>query len=224
LPCFSNGSKRLDDPAALGYTHASGPGLLDELFYDLSQHVESISSASVMRLRRALIRAFDGDSSSENGNSSLVPLQATKEDEDPHRLLADRVIVDPSTGFCARSGVTLRQIGLDQRQKKQMMERLLMNVRSPHKVKLMKAFCDWLSNRKAPPYTVIIGTLVVSSSDFALVCGAVSLSSDHLYSDGANVAYYMQNFERGCFNMHQIHFVVTALEGIGENPLGMFCY
>lgn len=189
----------------------------------MSQHVESISSASVMRLRRALIRGFNGDSSGETRNSYLVLLQATKEAEDPHKLLADRVTVDPSTDFCARSGVTLRQIGLDQRQKKQMTERLLSSVHSPHKVKHMKVFSDWLSNRNDPPYTVIIGALAVSLSNFALVCRAVSLSSGHLYSDGANVAYYMQNFDRGCFNVHQIHFVVTALEGIGENPLGMCC-
>jgi hypothetical protein len=171
LLCFSNGSRHLDDPSALGYTHASGPGLLDDLFYDMSQHVESISSASVMRLRRALIRGFNVNCSVESRNSSLVPLQAAKEGEDPRKLLADRVSVDPSTGFCARSGVTLRQIGLDRKQKKQMTERLLKNVHSPHKVKIMKEFCDWLSARKGPPYTVIVGTLAVLSTDLACVCG-----------------------------------------------------
>ena len=37
--------------------------------------------------------------------------------------------------------------------------------------------------------------------------------------DGPNVAYYMQNFEQGIFNYHQIQFVVEALERMGENVL-----
>jgi hypothetical protein len=37
--------------------------------------------------------------------------------------------------------------------------------------------------------------------------------------DGPNVAYYMQNFEQGTFNFHQIKFVVDALENMGENVL-----
>lgn len=41
-----------------------------------------------------------------------------------------------------------------------------------------------------------------------------------LAKDGPNVAYYMQNFDKGKFNFHQIEFVVTALEKIGERPLG----
>ena len=37
--------------------------------------------------------------------------------------------------------------------------------------------------------------------------------------DGANIAYYMQNFEGGTFNFHQIKFMVEALEKMNENPL-----
>ena len=36
--------------------------------------------------------------------------------------------------------------------------------------------------------------------------------------DGANIAYYMQNFEGGLFNIHQIAFMVEALEKMNENP------
>jgi hypothetical protein len=45
------------------------------------------------------------------------------------------------------------------------------------------------------------------------------LTSFILNSDGPNVAYYMQNFEEGIFNYHQIKFVVDALEEMGENVL-----
>jgi len=37
--------------------------------------------------------------------------------------------------------------------------------------------------------------------------------------DGPNIAYYMQNFEQGKFNVYQIEFVVNALESMGETPL-----
>lgn len=40
-----------------------------------------------------------------------------------------------------------------------------------------------------------------------------------LSSDGANVAYYMQNFDKGRFNYHQLQFVIDALESMNENPL-----
>lgn len=39
------------------------------------------------------------------------------------------------------------------------------------------------------------------------------------YTDGANVAYYGQNFEEGKFNYHQIQFLVDALESKNENVL-----
>lgn len=38
--------------------------------------------------------------------------------------------------------------------------------------------------------------------------------------DGANVAYYMQNFDKGKFSFSQIDFVVTAMEKNDLNPLG----
>jgi len=49
------------------------------------------------------------------------------------------------------------------------------------------------SNREGEPFTAII--------------------------DGANVAYYMQNFQGGSFNYYQIQFMVEALEKMKENPL-----
>jgi len=37
--------------------------------------------------------------------------------------------------------------------------------------------------------------------------------------DGANVAYFGQNFEQGKFNYYQIQFLIDALESKGEHPL-----
>jgi hypothetical protein len=49
------------------------------------------------------------------------------------------------------------------------------------------------STRSGKPYTVIV--------------------------DGANVGYYLQNFESGKFNFHQIQFMVDTLERMNEHPL-----
>lgn len=39
------------------------------------------------------------------------------------------------------------------------------------------------------------------------------------FIDGANIGYYMQNFEHGKFNIYQVEFMVNALENMGENAL-----
>lgn len=42
--------------------------------------------------------------------------------------------------------------------------------------------------------------------------------------DGANIAYYMQNFDQGKFNVYQIAFIHEALERMGENTLVVMPY
>lgn len=59
-------------------------------------------------------------------------------------------------------------------------------------------FIPIVSNREGKPFTAIV--------------------------DGANVAYYMQNFEGGSFNYHQIQFMVETLEKMNENPLVIIPY
>ena len=39
------------------------------------------------------------------------------------------------------------------------------------------------------------------------------------HKDGPNIGYYMQNFDKGEFNFHQIQFVVDTLESMGERVL-----
>jgi hypothetical protein len=57
--------------------------------------------------------------------------------------------------------------------------------------------CDY-STRKGEPFTAIL--------------------------DGANIAYYMQNFDQGKFNVYQIAFIQNALERMGENTLVVMPY
>lgn len=42
--------------------------------------------------------------------------------------------------------------------------------------------------------------------------------------DGANIAYYMQNFDQGKFNVYQIAFIQEALEKMDENTLVIMPY
>jgi hypothetical protein len=39
------------------------------------------------------------------------------------------------------------------------------------------------------------------------------------FIDGPNVGYFMQNFDQGKFNIHQVNFMLNALEKMGENVL-----
>jgi hypothetical protein len=55
------------------------------------------------------------------------------------------------------------------------------------------AFFFYNSSRQGKPFTVIV--------------------------DGANVAYYMQNFDYGKFNWFQVQFMVKELIQLNENPL-----
>lgn len=183
---------------------ASGPALLDQLAGEMSDYVSTISSASAKRLQKAFRRGFEGHGPADGDViSALAPLRPLEAEEVPERvLIADRVTVEASTGFCSSSNVSLRLIGLDSRQKNEMKDSLVKLVRSRYgrqqnkgnrQAEALVSFWVAMRNRTGRPFTVII--------------------------DGANVAYYMQNFDRGKFNFHQIEFAVTALEGIGEHPL-----
>ncbi len=66
-------------------------------------------------------------------------------------------------------------------------------------------------------------------------CGFASLWNTLSYStrkgkpftaivDGANIAYYMQNFQGGSFNFYQLQFMVEALEKMNEKPLVILPY
>ncbi|CAB9509235.1 expressed unknown protein [Seminavis robusta] len=189
----SDGSKRLKNTES--YSHPGGPDLFEEIVSDMALYVDSLSSASAMRLRKAFVRACHGhdEKSEELHNTSLVPLAPTFEPAEANTLIADRVTIDPSTGLCIRSGARLRQIVLNKSQKTQLKDSLLKRMGSKRAIEAMSSFCDWLSTREGRPFTVIV--------------------------DAANICYFMQNFDGGKFNFHQIRFVVKALEEIGESPL-----
>jgi len=94
------------------------------------------------------------------------------------------------------------------------------------------AFNSHHSQREGKPFTAIVGKL--NCPDYLLVpyllsCQPFGKSSKgltrfSLLTDGANVAYYMQNFDQGSFNFYQLQFIVDALEKTNENPLVILPY
>lgn len=133
---------------------ASGPRLFDHLAQEMSEYVYSITSASAKRLQRALKRGFEKQASSESDvTSSLAPLRPLRGEKIlPQFLIADRVSVEASTGFCVCSNTTLRLIGLEQYQKEEMKNSLIEMAkasrrdikRENHQEKSLLSFWDWM--------------------------------------------------------------------------------
>lgn len=192
---FCHGAEPIRDIAQLGYSNVSGPGLFDELACEMSLYAGTVSSASAKRLQKAFQRGFGspGESEHEFDVAALALLNPLSERVSDNALVADRVSIDPETGYCLATNAFLRLLELESHQKRRMKKGLLKLVGRGKHTEAMKSFWHWLSIRTGPPFTAIV--------------------------DGANVAYYMQNFDRGRFNFSQIQFVIEALQDSGENPL-----
>lgn len=180
--------------------------MLNILISDLAEQTIEISSASAKRLYNAFQRGFQGNDPKMNLKHLhlLESLQMNNELAEPDELIVSRVRLDEFTGKCPRSGAQLRLINLDPTQKRSFQKALLYLVSSSYQERHRNAtktdvaeklnrFGEWLQTRNGKPFTAII--------------------------DGPNIAYYMQNFQQGTFNFHQIKFVVDALENMGENVL-----
>ena len=114
----------------------------------MSEYVYSISSASAKRLQKAFKRGFEETGSSDGDNiSSLAPLKPLKDEKVPEQvLIADRVTVESSTGFCTCSNASLRLIGLEPHQKEEMKDSIVNIVRQRRNrdVKALLSFWDWM--------------------------------------------------------------------------------
>jgi hypothetical protein len=207
---FRTSAPAIDVVTSLGYNAASGPGLLDELVTEMKEDIIEISSATARRLFNAFAEGFP-DSGLER-LTSLAPLQMNGEAVDKEdQIVADLVPIDPYTGKCSRTGITLRLEQLSESQAASLKDGVMQLAKdrqnqfiddlSKHKQVdrrgeaeyRLYSFFRWLDRREGDPFTVVI--------------------------DGPNVAYYMQNFESGRFSYHQIQFVIDSLEKMGERPL-----
>lgn len=186
-----------------------------------------ISSSSARRLSNALAVGFKNASQlgADGGNFNdvvsnlkeahpLTPMPLTRQPAPANEVVACRVRLNRSTGVCEVTGSQQRLILLEPDQRKQLHDDLIelsrtqytnytqgMAAYDKHAAKdskdkaaeQLQLFSNWLNTREGDPFTAIV--------------------------DGANVGYYMQSFDKGRFNYHQIKFMVDTLEAKGENPL-----
>jgi hypothetical protein len=207
--CFRAGAEPIASALELGYKNAAGPKLFDELVQEMATAIFEIPESATKRLYNALGVGVPNAGLNEEGLASLNLVQDKASDEE---LFASRVYINPATGLCPRSGVKLRLIHLQEKEKRSLVEKVLklavsVQGRFEEAGKFSNRrrsdehlvnFCSWLDQRQGRPFTIFV--------------------------DGANVGYYHQNFEDGRFCYHQLKFVVDELERQGENPLIVLPY
>ena len=199
---------------ALGYKHSHGPGLFDELASEMADDALEISSSSAPRLYNSLAIGFQSESSSNGDVVSnlkevhpLMSMQLSSAPAKNNEVVACRVSLDRSRGLCEVTNAQEGLMILEPDERVQLHDDLL-NLSTEQFAKFagkraddslnrareqLQQFSNWLDKRVGDPFTAII--------------------------DGANVGYYMQSFDKGRFNYHQIKFMVDTLEERGENAL-----
>ena len=110
----------------LVHIHPSGPQLFDELMKEMSDDVLEISSASARRLYNSIAEGMEGyNNTTLKPILSLAGLVPDNSEAMSNELIASRVAVGETTGFCPRSGVKLQLIKLEKDQRKQLHNSLI---------------------------------------------------------------------------------------------------
>ena len=176
----------------------------------MADDVLDITSVSAKRLYNAFVKS--SSDLMQTGAVEIEPmsmLQTNNNSANDHELIVSRSTVDATSAHCLRSNVTLRLLKLDQPQKERLHQGLLevakeafMDFNKARKVTkkdsqraadCLQQFSEWMNKREGKPFTAVI--------------------------DGANTAYFGQNFHEGRFNFYQIEFLVKALESMNEHAL-----
>ncbi|GAX09314.1 hypothetical protein FisN_32Hh010 [Fistulifera solaris] len=194
-----------------------------ELFHSIVQDMADDPNGmelplnAAIRLRNAFAEYYPDDLTR---TSALQPLRLMTAESSPastpHTVIAERVQIDSTTGICPVTQVQLRLLRLTSDQRKELRMRMLdlaqdnQRQYTPNESvssvtpeqnskgnKIDKSplldFMTFLQERSGPPFTIIV--------------------------DGANVGYYMQNFQQGRFSFHQIQWMVDDLQHRGEHAL-----
>ena len=179
----------------------------------MSNDVLEINSSSARRLYNAFykISSQSNITSTLKELPSLIELPIENTTCSKNELVVSRVPIDSNSAQCPRTNAKLRLILLSMEDKRNFYDKLLtmsqeqyfaftstISKNKPKKEndeasKKLTEFANWLDTREGKPFTAII--------------------------DGANAAYFGQNFDSGRFNYHQIMFLVHTLEKMNENPL-----
>ncbi len=205
---FCRDSPSIEGISDLGLHNESGPELFDELVSEMADDVLEISSASASRLHNALAIGFkDRPENKLKEMHPLASMPVSRQPAESNEVVACRIKLDRSSGICPVTEAQQRLLVLEPSQRRQLHEDLLSLSReqfskfagkrddeTPERAaEELQKFSDWLDDRDGEPFTAIL--------------------------DGANIGYYMQSFDKGRFNYHQIQFMVDTLEERGENVL-----
>jgi pentatricopeptide repeat protein len=204
--------------ASKGY-YAREPELFHSIVQDMADDPNGMDLPinAAIRLRNAFAEYYS-DNLSRTSALQPLPLMtaASSPASTPHTIIAERVQIDSTTGKCPVTQVQLRLLRLTSEQRQELRMRMLnlaqdnqrqyTPIESPasstpeqnSKGKKIDNsplldFMTFLQERSGPPFTIIV--------------------------DGANVGYYMQNFQQGRFSFHQIQWMVDDLQRRGEHAL-----
>lgn len=124
---FNANSEPMEGAKEVGYKHECGPNFFDELITQMSEDVLEISGASARRLYNALADGMQHQKFTNQIKSihSLAGVVQENDKAGPNDLIASRVAVGKSTGQCPRSGIKLRLITLERKQRQQLHHSLL---------------------------------------------------------------------------------------------------
>jgi hypothetical protein len=147
---FRSDAPAIEGCLELGFDPPSGPALLDQLVSALAEDMLEITPGLAKRLHSAISTAFKD---TEHGNSlqilhPLAMLQVDNRLALPEDVIASRVAIDPFTGTCPKTGVTLRLITLNDNERQRLKNGLLKLCTSESK-KFQK---DMQRGRPAPNY------------------------------------------------------------------------
>ena len=210
---FASDSNCILGAEELGYSESCGQALLNALLTEMSEDVLDISEESARVLHAGFASGFKGSRLVTDSVEGDIGVLSTLCDND--MLVANRVAVDKDTAKCPATGTTLRLIVLEQSQRIHVHDTLIEMARekslaytaslaakgrakndtvemAERATEILKEFSEWLDARDGKPYTAIL--------------------------DGANIAY----FGWGRINVHQLKYMVNALERQGEYPLVVF--
>ena len=242
--CFKSNATPIDDIEGLGYKNNRGPELFDELAGEMAEDVLEISAASARRLYNALATGLEGENFTNEVKpiNTLAGVSTNNEEAAESELILSRVSVDKKTALCPRSGVKLSLIKLERDQQQQLHKGLMELSENQYEefarnhgrtitpqdksyaANMLCEFSSWLE------YVLCLNLFLLH-----IYFHFSNILTNSFYStregdpftaivDGANVAYFMQNFAQGKFNYYQLQFVVDALEKSNENPLVILPY
>ena len=120
--CFREDAEPIDVATDLGYSQTSGLGLFDELVTEMAEDIMEITAASARKMYNALAIGFKDQHEGRNLQEmhSLAGMRVFNDVAEHDEVVASRISVDHETGVCPRTKARLRQVMLDEEQRKQL--------------------------------------------------------------------------------------------------------